>query len=1128
MKRLLVANRGEIAIRILRSARERGLETCTVYTSDEGHAAHVDFANEAIELTQAGPQGFLDIEQLIEVARTTDCDALHPGYGFASEDPELAEACRKAGIVFVGPSPQTLEQLGDKLAARTIADRLEIPPIPGAPTRSAKEAEAFLAELPAGSAVVIKAVAGGGGRGMRRVEDPRTVETTWERCRSESTSAFGRGDVYVERYLEGMRHIEVQIAGDLREAVSLGTRDCSVQRRHQKVLEIAPALGLAPDLVARLEHWACELASELGYQNLGTVEFLVDGSRNPGDEAFFLEVNPRLQVEHTVTEEATGLDLVGLQLALADGQSLEQCGLRPGSSPPVIATALQLRINAERYEQSGEVRPTGGRIDGLRFPTGPGIRIDTYARQGVSTSPAFDSLLAKLVVSLEGDGRVDPEVWSRLLERARGALEETEIEGLLTNLPVLASILREADVATLRFHTRWLEERLPDLPLGSEPIGHAIRNPGSAGAAVDPRDPLAVLAFGKGAIAGALPATSTRSAPSSNAEAGPDIVPAPLQGTIVSLEVGLEDSVQEGQAILVLESMKMEHLVAAPHAGIVREFLVAPGDTIYEGHPLARVEPADVVDTLSTADDGGEDPGFIRPDLADALARQAKRLDAERPEAVARRRKTGQRTARENVEDLCDPDSFFEYGSLVIAARRRRQPLQELIDRTPADGLITGVGTVNGNLFGNEKARCAVLSYDYTVLAGTQGKKNHDKKDRLFELAERERLPVVFFTEGGGGRPGDTDVIGVAGLDCMAFHIFGRLSGLVPLVGINSGRCFAGNAALLGCCDVVIATLNSNIGMGGPAMIEGGGLGVFRPEDIGPIDVQADNGVVDIVARDEAEAVAFAKQYLSYFQGSVSEWTARDQRLLRHVIPENRLRIYEVRRVVEGLADEGSVLELRQRFGKGMVTALARIESRPIGIVANDPAHLAGAITSDGADKAARFLQLCDAHDLPVLFLCDTPGIMVGPEAEKTALVRHAARMFVVGASITVPFFTVVLRKSYGLGAQAMGGGSFKAPFFTVSWPTGEFGGMGLEGAVKLGFRKELEAIEDPEERRVAYERMVAEAYERGSAINTASHFEIDDVIDPAETRSLLARALRATPPPAPRAGKKRPAVDTW
>jgi acetyl-CoA carboxylase carboxyltransferase component len=576
-----------------------------------------------------------------------------------------------------------------------------------------------------------------------------------------------------------------------------------------------------------------------------------------------------------------------------------------------------------------------------------------------------------------------------------------------------------------------------------------------------------------------------------------------------------------------MEAMKMEHVIAAPASGIVRGIAVARGDTVFEGHALVFLEEADV-SVSAQAKQAEIDPNYIRPDLAEVLERHAGTLDDRRPEAVARRRKTGQRTARENVNELLDPGSYIEYAPLVVAAQRRRRTLEDLIARTPADGMVAGIGSVNGDQFEPDKSRCVVMSYDYTVLAGTQGQQNHRKKDRLFELAERMRLPVVFFAEGGGGRPGDTDGIGVAGLDCLAFQYWGQLSALVPLVGITSGFCFAGNAAILGCCDVVIATRGSNIGMGGPAMIEGGGLGIFRPEEVGPLGVQFGNGVVDVRVEDEREAVRVAKQYLSYFQGPLARWECVDQRLLRRAIPENRLRIYDVRSVISQLADTGSVLELRRGFGHGMVTALARIEGRPIGIVANNPTHLAGAIDSDGADKAARFLQLCDAFDVPVLFLCDTPGIMVGPEVEKTGLVRHASRLFVIGASLTVPFMTIVLRKGYGLGAQAMAGGSFKAPIFTIAWPTGEFGGMGLEGAVKLGYRGELAAETDPEKRKALFDTMVKRMYDHGKAVSTATHFEIDDVIDPADSRRWISRALAASPPPLPRAGKKRPCVDTW
>jgi len=517
----------------------------------------------------------------------------------------------------------------------------------------------------------------------------------------------------------------------------------------------------------------------------------------------------------------------------------------------------------------------------------------------------------------------------------------------------------------------------------------------------------------------------------------------------------------------------------------------------------------------------------VRPELAELRARLHATTDAGRPEAVAKRRKTGQRTARENIADLVDAGSFVEYGGLAIAAQRRRHSVEDLVRISPADGIVCGVGAVNGALVGEERARTMVLAYDYTVFAGTQGGMGHKKLDRMLSLAASWRLPIVLFAEGGGGRPNDTDMPLVAGLDTPSFLAFAALSGVAPRVGIVSGRCFAGNAALLGCSDVIIATEGSNIGMGGPAMIEGGGLGTFKPEDVGPVDVQSKNGVVDIRVRDEEEAVAVAKKYLSYFQGPVSAWTCGDQTALRNALPERRRRAYKIRPILETLADTGSVLELRRDFGRSLVTALVRIEGHPFGVVANDPFHLGGALDADAADKAARFFQLCDAFGLPILSLCDTPGFMVGPQAETTALVRHVSRMFVAAGSLSVPFFTVVLRKGYGLGAQAMSGGHFHASFFTVAWPTGEFGAMNLEGAVRLAMRRELEAIEDPALREQAFQATVAEAYQRGKAINMASLLEMDAVIDPAETRAWISRGWKSVPRE-PREPRARRVVDCW
>jgi acetyl-CoA carboxylase carboxyltransferase component len=520
------------------------------------------------------------------------------------------------------------------------------------------------------------------------------------------------------------------------------------------------------------------------------------------------------------------------------------------------------------------------------------------------------------------------------------------------------------------------------------------------------------------------------------------------------------------------------------------------------------------------------DAGAARSDLDAVLERRALTGDEARPEAVERRHRSGRRTARENVDDLVEPGSFVEYGALAIAAQRARRELRELLERTPADGLVAGVGRVNGEQFG-ERAACAVLSYDYTVLAGTQGAIGHRKKDRLFELIERMRLPTVFFAEGGGGRPGDTDFPVVSALDTRAFALWAGLSGLVPRIAIVAGPCFAGNAAIAGCSDLIVATEDSSLGMGGPAMIEGGGLGLVEPEEVGPIETQAPNGVIDLRVADEAEAVAEAKRLLSYFQGDTAPGEAPDQLRLRDIVPARRRRAYDVHPVVETLADAGSVTFLRESFGRGIVTALARIEGRPLGIVANNPMHMAGAITSDDSDKAARFMQLCDTFRLPLVSLIDTPGMMVGPDAEATALVRHCSRLFVIGAALRVPLVAVILRKAYGLGAQAMAGGSLHEPLLTIGWPTAELGPMGLEGAVRLGLRRELEAIADPSRREERVRELTAAAHEHAKALNAATLFELDDVIDPAESRRLIASTLAAAAPSAPPPSSRR-FVDTW
>ena len=1116
-KTLLIANRGEIAVRLAATARDQGYAVVTVYPEDDATCAHVREGDASVLLPGIGAAAYLDAEAVIQAAVDAGATALHPGYGFLSEQSHFAEACEAAGIAFVGPTPAQLAVFGNKAGAKEIAKACNVPLVPG--TEGATDLDAalaFQAQNPDLN-LMVKAVHGGGGRGMRIVEAGQDLAKTFERCASEAQMAFGSDALYVEALLDRVRHIEVQILGDGQGSVRhLWERECSVQRQNQKLLEVAPCPNLLPATRDKLLNAAREMAAREQYRGLGTFEFLV--SIDSPEAFYFIEANARLQVEHTVTEAITGLDLVALQLRIAEGASLADLNLAEAPEPEGFA--IQARINMEVLSPKGFFKPSGGTIEHYIPPQGPGIRVDGMGYAGYTTSTRYDSLLAKLIVhSRSAD-------FGSAIQKLKRSLEQFDIQGFDTNQSFLSYILDEPLFGEGALHTRFVDSGLKDIAqaLGERKAAETSAPSADstvAGARIDADDPLAVLSHSQSATA------EQGSAPMDDIPPGTIAIRAPLQGTVIEWLVGEGDEVFQGQQVAIMDAMKMEHVIQAPESGVIQSLNAELNTAIFEHHPLLILTPQDV-SVSASADTESEDLDYIRPDLAEAFERHSFGLDENRPEAVAKRRKTNHRTARENLDDLCDEGTFVEYGSLTIAAQRRRRSVDDLMRNTAGDGMVTGIGSVNGDLFPDRDTQCVVMSYDYMVLAGTQGLQNHRKKDRMFEIAEKLKLPILLIAEGGGGRPGDTDGAGIAGLDCLAFQLYAEMSGLVPRIGITTGRCFAGNAVLLGCSDIVIATKDSNIGIGGPAMIEGGGLGIFTPDEVGPMSVQVPNGVVDIAVEDEAEAMRIAKKLLSYFQGPLLNWECDDQRKLRFSVPENRLRVYDVREIIDTIADKDSVLELRPHFGVGMITAFIRVEGQPMGLIANDPTHLSGAIDSDGADKAARFMQLCDAFDLPIVSLVDCPGIMVGPEIEKTALVRHASRVFVTCTSLTVPLFAFVLRKGYGLGAQAMTGGGFKASAFTVTWPTGEFGGMGLEGAVKLGYRKELEAIEDTEARKEEYEKRVAQMYDRGKAVNFATAFEIDEVIDPKDTRHWIMAGFKSTPKPVPREGKKRPFIDTW
>lgn len=1070
---VLIANRGEIALRIARTAREIGLETVAVYARDDAASPHVCATSRAVALDEAGPAAYLDQAAVIAAAKETGAQLIHPGYGFLSENPDFARACADAGRIFVGPNVAALERFGNKSAARTAAEAADVPVLPATTGPSSlDEVRGLLAANPGG--VMIKALGGGGGRGMRAVREPGELAEAYRCCAAEAELGFGDSAVFAEALFTPARHVEVQIVaapdrGGGSTALALGDRDCSLQRARQKLVEIAPAPGLAPAVRARLHAAAARLCAGADYSGVATVEFLVSG-----EDFVFLEVNPRIQVEHTVTEEVTGVDLVAAQLAIATGTMFEELGLPQGTLACGAATvgepgeargtAVQARVSMETMRADGSAVPAGGTLTVFTPPSGPGVRVDTYGRPGLAPSPRYDSLLAKVIT------HVRDRSLANAIRKVRAALGEFIIDGVPTNLEFLRALLADPAIAADEFDTGWVSRHAAELARES-----AGQQP--------PQEPTTIPELSH----------------------GEEVLRAHLTGTVSEVFDDLIE-VQPGETLVVLESMKMQHVLTAPARLKLQRTLVSPGQTVGSGDVL--VVFVRTGDQAGAADEAAFDLDVEREDLAEVRRRHQFGLDDHRAAAVAKRHDRGRRTARENITELVDSGSFVEYGPLVLAAQRSRRSEQDLIENTPGDGMVAGIGTIGADRFDAGTAEAVVLSYDYTVLAGTQGMRNHAKTDRVFELAARKQIPVVLFAEGGGGRPGDTDATTAAGLELDTFRRLAALHGRVPLISVVSGRCFAGNAALAGACDVLIATPDANIGMGGPAMIEGGGLGQVLADDIGPIEIQRRNGVVDLAARDEAHAIELAKQYLSYFQGELTGWQAPDPRLARHVVPENRLRAYDIHRAIESIVDVGSILELRHDYGPGVVTALVRVEGAPYGLIANSSKHLGGAIDAEGADKVSGFLNLCTAFGLPVVSLCDTPGFMVGPDAEREASVRRFGKLFIEGARLTVPFGTIILRKGYGLGAMAMAGGSFGAPEFTIAWPTGEIGGMGLEGAVRLGYRKELEAEPDPEQRQRLFEELLERAYQHGKALHAATTFELDGVIDPAETRIWI-RSLR-------------------
>lgn len=1073
---VLVANRGEIACRIIRTIKARGYRAVAVQSQDEavaGAAAglHVALADEVITLPGVGASAYLDTEALVAAAQSSDCELVHPGYGFLSESAPFARACTAAGLTWVGPDAEALLLFGDKRATRLRAEELGIPVVPatGLLTSDSKESESaienearlrpareLLAEHPSG--IAIKALAGGGGRGIRVVSNPSDLAGSVRACASEAEAGFDDARVFAEALITGARHIEVQVIGTPYGVVVLGDRDCSIQRRRQKIVEIAPAPGLSEETRRSLHSDAERLLSTAGYRSLATVEFLV------ADEGYWLlEVNPRIQVEHTVTETVTGLDLVAAQLDVAAGRIPDAVETTPRGS------AIELRISAETLLGSGAPAPSTGQIESVSWPTGPGTRIDTWVSAEVAVTGSFDPLLAKVIIQ-------GPAL-AVAAASARRALDELRIVGIETNVGVVAAILEILELGNAT--TSAFDEHAEEIALRAQ----GFTTPRAVGVVSAPAE------------------SKLAHFDTPELEAGEVVLESTLSGTVVS--VG-----DDHNEYVLVEAMKMHHPISGPKAARIRH-LVSAGDQVAAGQPLAILEGV-AAGEATAAEELEPHPG-----VDEVQRRHARVRDEAREAQLTKIRSRGRRTARENIEDLVDHGSLVEYGPLVIAAQLQRRSAEDLVANTAGDGLIGGTATIDGH-------EAVVISYDYSVLAGTQGTRNHLKTDRLIQLAESKRVPIVLFAEGGGGRPGDTDRAPSSGLQVPTFASLARLRGKVPLIAIVSGRTFAGNAALAGVCDLIIATPDANIGMGGPAMVEGGGLGRYRPEDIGPVGVHSDNGVIDFVAEDEAAAVAVARESLAILQGrataviGVSNEDSGDEgraaeaaERTRTIVPADRMRAFAIRDVIDNIADAESFIELRRHHAPGAVTGFVRVGGSPFALIANDNHHLGGAIDVGAARSFTQHLRLAQDHGLPVISLIDTPGFMVGPDSEIEPGVRAFGDLFVAGAALTVPVGSVIIRKGYGLGAMAMATGGFDANDFTIAWPSGEIGPMGLEGAVRLGYAKELASIVDEAERRQREDELIAAEYEQGKALSAAMVFDIDDVIDPASTRDWLMTLTR-------------------
>mmetsp|Transcript_29449 Transcript_29449/g.63415 ORF Transcript_29449/g.63415 Transcript_29449/m.63415 type:complete len:1275 (+) Transcript_29449:165-3989(+) len=1164
-RKILIANRGEISIRIARAARALGAHSVAVCAPEDIDSPHVQFADEYVVLkndkvgsttttttttastANAAIGPYLDIDGLTNVAVERGVDLVHPGYGFLSESAPFAQSLLDSNITWVGPPPDVLHLFGDKIQARALAHRSDVPVVRGSGNLSSgEECLSVLKEGDVRLPAIMKAAYGGGGRGMRIVRDISQVTSSFDSCQREALTAFGRDEVFLEEFWEDTKHLEVQILADGQGGVvHLYERDCTVQHRHQKVIELAPARDIHPELRRRLVDCAVTLARGCAYKGAGTVEFLVRGDLEEADTEFvFMEVNPRVQVEHTVTEEATGIDIVQAQLLIAAGRSLDDLGL----------TQDNIRLRQHSLQARITMMPGKGEVlDAYKEPTGDGVRCDTAGwHTGFAPNQMYDPLVGKLICSAaDGD---DDDAPGGSFEKARHlmmrSLDDFRIEGVANNIDAVERILSHPQFMANRVNTSFLADN-PEL--------------------LDPS---------KGKKVQTATEHGTAKRLFSEEKITFELTP-PMMGNILEVKKQAGDKVDVGEVIVVLSAMKIETEVVSPVRGVVTEVNCQAGEQVSGDTVVAVLEGYEEIQidaTTSTASPSSDtinntgsgvgagvqfsDPSVdvwrgsddfapqynvndgsmslpIIPSLPEsqlnnekahgrrtrneALQRElsskieaVKRGGGER--ALALHQKRGKMLPRDRIAAIVDRGSaFLEIGAL---AGGDGLYASDGIEDLPSGGVVAGVGLIHGR-------ECMIVANDATVKGGTYFPITVKKHLRAQQIAAENRLPCIYLVDSGGAYlPKQAEVFPDKNHFGRIFFNQARMSAAgVPQLAVVLGSCTAGGAYVPAMSDEsVIVNKNGTIFLAGPPLVKAATREVVSAEDLGGADVHTRiSGVADHFAKDEPSALAKVRQIVGALpadprlqytvpknSSSFVEKPLYPLSDLLSIIPEDNRIPFDVRQILARVLDGSRFHEFKEHFGTSMVCGFGKIHGLPVGIVANN-----GILFSASSLKATHFIQLCGQRKIPILFVQNITGFMVGKEAENNGIAKDGAKLVTAVSCAPVPKLTLIVGGSHGAGNYGMCGRAYD-PRFLFTWPNSRISVMGGPQAAGVLSTVKNDQIEKEtgvpmnSEEIAEFEKPLLEKYEReGSPYFATARLWDDGVIQVEDTRKTIGQALR-------------------